>query len=429
MSETFYFFQQIAFALVLGALIGLEREKHKKTDLHAFEFGGIRTLSLVSLYGFLSAYLFLSEPILFGIFSGGFILLVITSYFLTSKLTKASGATSEMSALFTYLLGVLVAMGENVSAAALALIVLMLLYFKAPLHQFAHNIEKQEWLDTFKFIAISFVVLPLLPNQTYGPLDVLNPYVIWFVVVLISTISFVSYIAIKLLGPKKGIGMGGLLGGLISSTAVAMSFSELSKRTKKKIVDPFVFGILVASAAMFFRVLLEVSVINPDLLPDLYGPLVSMGVFGLMISFYFWVRNKDATAQVTEKELNLKSPFQLWPAFQFALLFAGLLFVSKFMNQTFGQEGVYLTAFVSGIIDVDAITVSLANLSKEGDLTNAAAAVGITIASMTNTIVKGFIVYFFASKKVGRITLLSMVAIIMVGVLSLYLFSSQFSWF
>ncbi|MBT4384536.1 MgtC/SapB family protein [Candidatus Peregrinibacteria bacterium] len=420
MTDPLFFLQNLGLALLLGGLVGLERERHHKEE-KVHDFGGIRTFALVSTFAYLVYSLFGDNIILFSVFSGAVLLLVIASYLVSSIINKSIGATTELAVFFVYIVGILVAMNELLYASVITLAVVSLLYFKESLHSFAHKVDKQEIYSTLKFVGIAFVILPLLPDQAYGPLDVLNPYIIWLMVVLISSISFASYVAIKTLGPKNGIGLGGFLGGLISSTAVSMSFSSLSKKSKK-VVNPFVFGIIIASTAMFFRVLLEVSVLNRDLLAFLYVPMLAMGTWGLLLSlFFFLFKGKKAAPQFTEKDLSLSSPFQLWPAIQFGLLFAALLFVSKFVSIYFGDEGLYLTAFFSGLVDVDAITVSMANLTATNDLSLNAASLAIIIATMTNTLVKGGIVFFFASKPVGRRVAISLLSIIVVGILA-YLF-------
>lgn len=421
MTEELYFLQNLGLTLLLGSLIGLERERNRqREDLH--EFGGIRTMGLISILGYLVYSLF-SDSLLFLIVTGGFLALLVASYVMSSYIDRNTGATTEMAGFFAYFVGILMGRGETLYATVIALTVVLLLYFKKPLHHLAHRIEKEEWYDTIKFIAIVFVVLPLLPNTTFGPLHVLNPYEIWVVVILISTISFVSYIAIKLLGPKNGIGMGGFLGGLISSTAVAMSFSQFSKKSPR-VFNPFIFAIVIASSAMFFRVLLTVSVLNADLVPLLYIPLLSMGITGFCFALYYWFRRDTKPIKsFTEKELHLKSPFQLTSAIQFGLLFAALLFISKFASDYFGKEGIYITAFFSGILDVDAITVSMANLTKNGQIPLVTGAVGVTIAAMTNTLSKGVIVLLFGSRTVGLRTLMALFTMVVLGFAALKLFT------
>lgn len=423
MAPAFQFFQDLGLALLMGGLIGLERERNhgEKTD---HEFGGLRTMSLVAVYGFLSSRLFFDEIFVFIAMASAYFALVVASYVMSSSQNKNSGATTEIAGLFAFLIGVLVGQNGDMTlyATVITLLVVILLYFKTALHKFAHHIDNEELYDTLKFIAVVFVVLPLLPNEFYGPLQVFNPYEIWFVVVLLCSISFASYIGIKLLGPKNGIGIGGFLGGLISSTAVAMSFSALSKKSQK-IVNPFVFGILIAASAMFIRVFFTVSIINKTLLDQLTVPLLTMGWVGFLLSAYFWFKKHEHpdSAPLSSKDFDLKSPFQLSTALKFALIFAALLYASKYASVTFGDNGLYLTAFLSGTFDVDAITVSMAHLTMEGTVSTHVGALGVLIAAMTNTLSKACFVLFFASRAVGLRVMLSMLLIVASGFLTFFI--------
>lgn len=421
MTPTLEFFQQLGLTLLMGSLIGLERERnHQKGSLH--EFGGIRTMVLVSMLGFLVYRIFFATPLVFMVFTGAYLLLLIASYVVSSYQNKNSGATTEIAGVFAYFIGILVGMNQNLYATIITLILVLILYFKVPLHDFAHRVGKEEFYDTIKFIVVVFVVLPLLPDANYGPLEVLNPYDIWLVVVLISSISFASYIAIKTMGPKKGIGLSGFLGGFISSTAVSMSFSTLSKKNLK-VVNPFIFAILIASSAMFIRILVTVSILNPTLVSYVHGPLLSMAVTGFLFCAYFWFKKRGQPVETMNTEtLNLKSPFQLTSAVQFALLFASMIFISKFAVTYFGNNGIYLTSFLSGIVDVDAISVSMAHLSSEGTISLTTAGIGITIAAMTNTLSKAMIVLFFGSRQVGIRTLWAMLFMILVGFAIIFVF-------
>lgn len=419
MNESLLFLQGLLLSLFLGALIGIEREKDHSDKLEHHQFG-VRTLSMTAMLGFVVHQLFSTNTALFAAISVGFLGLLLASYWKTAKPNVNTGVTTELAAIFVYLVGILMSLGEMLMATIVTFAVLLLLYFKENLHRFAHGITKEEVYAGLKFIAIAFIVLPLLPNETVGPLDVLNPYSIWFVVVLISSISLASYAAIKWLGPRNGIGFGGFLGGLISSTAVSMSFSAMSKKNTK-VVNPFVFGVLIASTAMFFRVLVEVFALNPILLETLWLPIGSMGLAGLIVCLVLWLfsDHKKKTA-FTDKDLQLSSPFQLKPAIQFGLLFAALLLISTFANLQFGEKGLYVTAFISGVMDVDAITVSMAKLHNSGEISSFAASVAITIAAMTNTLAKALIVLFFGSRTVGIRVMGGMSVMLLVGLGSLF---------
>lgn len=294
---------------------------------------------------------------------------------------------------------------------------------KSRLKKVIGKITTEEITSIIQFITIAFIILPLIPNAYYGPYEALNPYIIWSMVVVISGISFLSYVAIKLIGPNKGISLSGFLGGLISSTAVTLTFSAKSKK-HLKIVNPFVFGIIIASTAMFFRIFIEVFAVNADLLPYVALPLLAAGGTGLLLSIGIWILQKkeiEGNAMIDTEKVDLGKPLDLWAALKFGGVFAFVLLFAKYMSVNYGAEGVYLTSILSGIVDTDAITVSLANLAKNQNLDPEIAAVGITLATLTNTFVKGIFVLFLGSRAVAIRTIISVMIIIAVSLSTILL--------
>ena len=394
---------QIGAAVLLSGLVGLEREQKYQLSKRG-HFAGFRTFALIGMFGALSYILAQPYPILFYIMASGMFLFIIVSYFVTAGIRKGGvGITSEMATVIMYFVGIICAMEMYVLATSIALITLAFLHFKIPLHKWAKSVQDAEILSTIQFAIIAFVVLPILPNQGYGPYEIFNPYVIWLMVVLISGISFLSYVTIKVLGPKKGIGVSGFLGGLISSTALTLSFSGESKKNPN-IVYPYVFSVIVATIAMFFRVLVAVAIIDKDLLVQIAVPVLSMGLAGVACAWHFWRKKDSGKGEVSEsikhQSFKLKSPFSLIPALKFTLLFGIILFLSRFMTDIYGDKGLYLTSFFSGIIDVDATVISAANLANS-TLAIAVASMAIMIAVATNTLIKGGIFMFFGNKKVA----------------------------
>jgi uncharacterized membrane protein (DUF4010 family) len=228
-------------------------------------------------------------------------------------------------------------------------------------------------------------------------------------VVLISGISFLSYVTIKILGPRKGIGVSGFLGGLISSTALTLSFSGESKKNPN-IVYPYVFSVIMATIAMFLRVVIAVGVINIDLLRQIIVPVTAMIVGGIVCAVHYW-RKKDSgktgvSESIKHQSFKLKSPFSLVPALKFGFLFGLILFLSRFMTDIYGDKGFYVTSIFSGVIDMDAIVVSAANLTKDG-VAIATAATAIIVAIITNIISKGGIFAVLGNKKVAIRLILS----------------------
>ncbi len=413
-------FQQLGVAVVLSGLIGLERER--RSQLHEYKsFGGIRTFSLIGLLGALSYMLSLHSPVIFAVLTAGFLGLLIASYVMTNMKSKVVGATSEIAAIMVYIIGIMSAMENYLLATSVALISVAILHFKRPLHDWAKDVKNVEILSTIEFVLIAFIVLPLLPNTAFGPYEFFNPYIIWLMVVFISGISFISYIAIKLFGAKRGILFSGFFGGLISSTALTLSFSGQSKKNKS-LISPYVVAVVIASSAMFVRVLVEVAILNPVLVKMLLLPMLSMAAVGSIAILYF-ILGKDGSShkKVKHKPMKLESPFSLWPALKFGMFFASILFFAKFAQATMGDKGLYITSFVSGLLDVDAITVSVATLAK-GELSTLSAVTAITIAAMTNTVAKAGMFFVFGARKAAiRIAVVFTLMLIAGGVSLLFI--------
>lgn len=409
--EEFEILQQFGAALALATLVGLEREREAiKNNVKVF--GGIRTFPIIGLLGALTSYLLgLSEFLALALFVA-FSIFMVVAYFLSSKITKSVGLTSELAAFLVFLVGFIAAQGQYFFATTLTLVTLIFLSLKNPLHLLAEKVKKEEMQSTIKFMIVAFIILPLLPHKAYGPFEAFDPYVIWLMVVFISGISFVSYLAVKFVGSKKGIGLTGFLAGLVSSTALALSFSAQSKKNKN-ILNPYVFAILIASSAMFFRILIEVSAVNPDLLSHLIYPMATMGAIGVLGALFFWIKKEKTPQKLKSKALEMESPFQLKPALKFGAFFAFILFISKAANFYWGNEGIYLAAFVSGLMDVDAITISMAQESADGKLAFDVATLAITIGAITNTFVKAGIFFVLGNKQVAwRISLVFVLMLI-----------------
>ncbi|PIR54966.1 hypothetical protein COU74_04495 [Candidatus Peregrinibacteria bacterium CG10_big_fil_rev_8_21_14_0_10_36_19] len=409
----FIVFKHLVIALALSLLLGLEREKSGQSNGGAIAVG-IRTYTLIGLIGALSYVLADFSVVIAAVLAVGVFSLVIASY----VSSKDKGLTSEVATVVVYIVGILSMMGEIDMAITVTLATLGILHFKSKLHLLSKRVKNLELTSALKFILIAFVVLPLLPNQNYGPYEFFNPYLVWLMVVFVSGLSFLSYFAIKFFGTRKGIGLSGFLGGFISTTALALSFADNSKKTPR-IVNPYVFAMMVAVTGMFVRVLIEVSVVNSELLKYLFVPVVAMGVVTLVMAFLFWIK-RDGDMSVKDAELRLESPFSLISAMKFGALFGIILFFVKFASAVLGDTGLYITSVVSGTVDIDSITISVANLAgKSVDFDSAAMA--IIIAIIVNNLSKSFILLFLGSKKVGmRVLIISLVASV-VGVGSLVL--------
>ena len=401
-------FQRFGIALGLGLMIGVEREREKGT------FGGIRTFPLISLLGCGSAMV--HDHFAPWTFAATFVILaafILVSYILTGS-AEAPGITTEVSSLLVFLYGGLVWWQMTELAAGLAVITVLLLATKKPLMRLSKRIQSQDIIAALQFGIITLIVLPILPDQTYGPLDVINPRQIWKMVVLIAGVNLVGYALVKLLGAQQGIGLAGFLGGLASSTATTLGFSRHS-REDPKLARDLAFGIVLASTIMFIRVLVEAFTVNPSLGFVLLVPIASAGGAGLLGCAILWFSERRKAKQI-QKRVEAHNPFELWPAIQFGLLFGVILFVSRAAQEFFGTTGIYVSSVLAGLTDVDAITLSLSNLART-TITEQVAARGITLAALTNTAVKAAIATTAGAPAVRRHALPIFGAMIVIGIL------------
>lgn len=376
---------RLGTALGLGLLLGFERQRRQVEGEE--QFAGVRTFALISLLGATAAHVQLNLglawmlPVAFLAVAA----LTLASYVMTSRKGDV-GATTEVSALMTFFIGVLAAAGEATLATSIAVAALLMLSIKSWSSETARHIEAADVEAVLKFSIITVIVLPLLPNQTYGPepFDVLNPFKVWLMVVLISGLNFASYVLVKILGAEHGIGVTGLLGGLVSSTAVTLGFSQRS-RHEPELSSSFALGILVAWTIMFFRVLIAVAVIDAGLARRLaVGVGIMGGVSLICCAFLFFVHKTAETGRVKSGT----NPFELGEAVKFGLVFGVVTLVAKVAEVQFGSTGLYIAGAIAGLTDVDPISLSMANLVEQQPDMVGVGARTILIAIMANTMTK-----------------------------------------
>jgi len=388
----------LGIALAVGLMIGIERGWQERRAEEGSRVAGIRTFGLIGLLGGLWALLAddLGE-LLLGLAFLALSLVLILAYRQGQKEGRDVGITTVIAALVTFALGAFAVRGNASLAAAGAVTTTVLLSLKPTLHRWLRRLEAREFYAALKLLLISVVLLPVLPNQGYGPWGVLNPYHIWWMVVLIAALSFAGYIAMKAVGTERGILFTGLLGGLASSTATTLTFARMARHSSQ-LGQVLAAGTLVASATMFPRVLVEVAVINPQLLPVLVPPLGLMTLVTIAYGLWLWHRHRS---QPATGRLPLHNPLELMSALQFGLLLSFILVLAEAFRAWLGEPGIYLLALVSGIGDVDAITLSMARMSTI-DLPQAVAARAILIATLTNTLTKGLLVVSIGGREMGR---------------------------
>lgn len=403
-------FYRFGVALFIGILIGLQREYasdvYEREQSHSETFAGVRTFALMALVGCtaaMAADLLDSGWAFVGIVAplGA---LIAVGYFITAW-RGSPGMTTEVAAIVAVLAGALAYWDQLALAVALGVVTYALLSLKLELHGFVERLTRDDILATLKFALITAIVLPVLPNETYGPppFDVLNPYNIWLMVVFISGISFLGYVLMKLVNPEQGITLTGLLGGLASSTATTLSFSERSQKNQA-FGQSFALAIILAWTVMFGRALVEVGAINRPLLGVVWLPMLIPAAAGVLYSAYLFFRARAAAEEKRDDEdIVLANPFELAPAIKFGLIFAAVLLISRAAQHYFGTGGVYLSSVISGLATIDAVALSMAELSGQtGGPALDTGARAIVLAAMANTVTKGGIVLATGSSTLRR---------------------------
>ena len=406
------FIQNSVLSLVLGFLIGLQREMHTIYSNKTQDFGGARTFSMIALFGYLSAWVTTYFPYFFLIASVVMGLLLIAAYIVNSVSIAEKGATTEFSALVTFVLGGMLTIALPIFAVFIAIIVLFVLNIKETVREYEQTITKKDLSAAILFMVMTFVILPILPDRAIDPMGLINLYRIWIMVVLVAGISFFGYIAIRILGSAHGIGAAGLFGGLVSSTAVAMS---MARRVHENgfLAKNLALGIALASSMMLIRAGIEMWVINPALTRTFMIPIVAgtLSGYGYIAILYFTSKRENIP-----QNIEFKNPFDLKEALVMGLVFGVTLALISLSNRYIGDMGVYAVALVSGIADVDAIILSLSSLAKSG-LDPTTAHYAILIAILSNTVAKAALVLFF-----GKIVLFRLVVtyyLISIGTFSL----------
>jgi uncharacterized membrane protein (DUF4010 family) len=400
-------YPSLALALAVGLLVGLEREHAKPSgaEHHGFT-GGIRTFPIFALLGATSALL-LGQAGALPLFAAalGLSLLLAIGYARDAERGYA-GLTSEASALLTFFLGALSTAHvieplrtRFFVVAALGVVLTLLLSQKTELQQFSARLSRDDVIATLKFLIIAVVMLPLLPNEPLGPFGALNPYRIGFMVLLIAGIGFVGYVAMRLFGQGRGLLITGAIGGLVSSTAVTLASAARAKQSPA-LASVSALAVVIASTIMFARVLLAAAAVESTLLPALLLPLGAMGAVCLGAVGVMAVR--DRAHRPASSEVELTNPFELRKAFQFGAFFVFILVASRWATDTFGTTGTYLSGALAGLTDVDAITLSMAQLVKSGSLGVDVASRTIVLAVASNTIVKAVMAVTLGGWAFGR---------------------------
>lgn len=406
-------FKYLGIALAIGLLIGLERGWRSRELGEGMRVAGLRTYGMISLLGAFSGILtqHVSNHFMEFVFLGLTLILLI-AYSKGLERFNDFSITGTVASLITFTLGALTVFGHIALAAASAVIITALLGFKPLLHNWMKKLEQEELNATLKLLLISVVILPILPDRNYGPWAAVNPYQIWWMVVLIAGISYLGYFAVRIVGNQYGPILTGALGGLVSSTVVTVNLSRLSTRSTN-MENVLAGGILTACGTMFLRTLLLTSVMNPALSLALLPALLIMSASTYFVAFLLWKSGQGVGAI---EEIRLENPFQLGMALKFGAFLAAIMLLSKLLKFYFGDMGSYVLAATSGVADVDPITLLMSQMSRDGTSLSVAAR-AILIAVAANSGIKGFIIRTIGSTSLALRVGVPLVAAVAVGLL------------
>lgn len=405
-ATTLELFERFGLAILLGALMGLERERSGS------RIAGMRTFPLITLFGAVTGSLSELSGNLWLLAAGfiGVTAMAVMGNLLQARRRPDPGLTTEIAMLLAFGVGALVHFRQALLAVAVAFSATAILYFKPHLHAFSRKLEQKDLFAIFQFGLVTFIILPLLPDRGFGPFGALNPRHIWLMVVLISGISLVGYVVLKLAGGRWGGPVLGLLGGIVSSTATTLAFARHA-RENPALSRTAAVVVVLASTVVMVRVAVEVAVINPGLLRDLALPVFLMFLAGVATAGVVWSRSRREQALAPET----KNPAELTSAVTFGLLYGVVLLAVSAGKHYFGSEGVYAVSLVSGLTDVDAITLSSARLADTGVLLTQQAKNAILLAVLANLAFKLAVVRMIGTRLLALWTAVGFAAIGLVG--------------
>ena len=406
------FIIRMLISLGIGLVLGLEREFSQNSE-ESKVFAGLRTFTIVALFGFLAAYLgikFTSWIFIAGFL--GVVAIVSISYWITAKKGDI-GSTTEFAIIFTFLLGGLVLLGDINLSLALTVIILVLLSLKLTFRTMIGHLTQKELYAFVRFVVLALLILPFLPNNYFGPYNVINPREIGWIVVLVSGIGFVGYVLMKFFGTKRGILLTSIIGGLVSSTLVTYMFSKKSKETPK-LSKNYAVGIFAAATIQVLRIFLLVFIFNKEMLTELTIPLLIILLTAFGIVWYFY--NKQFEKQQTVEKIELGDPLNIKNALFFGIYYVGILLLISYANHIYGTKGIYASSAISALTNINAITISVSKLGGE-TMNLLTAQNAILLATLSNMIVKIGITLFTGSTKLKKYMLLGYGGIFIAGVI------------
>jgi len=409
-------YKRLGTAICIGLLIGFERGWQTRGKVEGERIAGVRTFTLIGLLGGIWGLLTLEfGDIVLGIAFVGLSVLVVAAYLynLHSDKKPDYGITTEVAALLTFSLAALATRGNVPIAAASAVIAVAVLGSKSRFHGWIRTITKLELDAVVKLLLTSVVLLPVLPNRGFGPEEILNPYQIWWMVVLIAAISFAGYIAMKLFGARAAALMIGVFGGLASSTAVTLAFARMASK-ERSLAGMLAGGAVISAAVTFLRILVVVAIFNTSMVAELALTLGLMAATGFVAALVLGFEHKKT---IPSESFEMHNPADIRMAILFGVFIAGILLLSHWLQGWFGVEGVYALAGISGIGDVDALTLSMTEIGGDKIKTTTAAN-AIVIAALVNLTMKGIFVFVIEKGAMARRVCMVFAIIAVTGIAS-----------
>lgn len=411
----------LGIAFGLGLMVGLQRQKDND------KMAGVRTFTIISLLGVAAGFLnnVYDNPFILPVLGLSLVLMLVTANLIKNKDgdTFAIGQTTEVAALLMFAIGAYLVLGNQIIGVIMGASLAILLYVKERLHDFIENLSQKDLSAIFTLVGISMIILPILPNETYGPYDVLNPRNMWWMVTLIVGISVVGYFIYKFVGKNTGVITNGILGGLISSAATTFSYARKASDIKS-IGNVSALIITVASLVSMVRVLVEVGIVIPEKLAIIAVPIaVEILVMSAISVGFFYMINKEET---NTKMPEPKNPAQLKSALIFGFLYGFILLAVAFTKEQFGDNALYIVSIISGLTDVDAITLSLSNTMKNGGLDPNLGWKLILLAALSNLVFKGVMAIILGSKQLTKWISISFGISLVIGLIIIWLWPE--SW-
>lgn len=398
MELDFSMVKSLLVAILIGFSIGLQREisfSHREKNII---FTGARSFAIVSLLGVLASYFkdkYLGITLVIAVLFG---LLLISSYVIRALNHDKNGTTTEFAALGVFIIGMLCFDGLYMYSIFTAVVIVFILQIRTKILEFKDSVGKKDLQSTVLFLLITFVILPILPDKFIDPYGVINPYFIWMMVVLISGLSFAGYIAVKTIGMSRGIMVAGLFGGFISSTATTITFSKKID-DEGKLAKQLVSAISLACTTMYIRVVIVSAFIDINLSVQLAPAYILGAIAGYLYIYYLSKQLQENTVDV---EFMFKNPLEIKEAIKFGLLFGVVFGATTLLQEWAGNSGVYVSSFVLGLSDADAITLSLTKLYSNKEIMLNVALIGVVIATFSNSITKLVLSYIVGNKILGN---------------------------